>query len=107
MKEINLGTKYDGPQCCPPSPSEAQTSYPGTYLTLPEGTSIPPKGTITFRYRITGARTTDSMKKVAVDLELTDITDCSDGKDSGLPSAEQALAGYIAKLSGHESEDDD
>ncbi len=107
MKEINLGTKYDGPQCCPSTTSGEQTSYPGTFITLPAGTTLPQSGTITFRYRLTGARTAEKMSKVCLDLELTDITDYSDGKDGGIQSAEQALAGYIAKLSGGESEEDD
>lgn len=107
MKEINLGTKYDGPTCCPATTSGEQMSYPGTYITLPAGTTLPQSGTITFRYRLTGARTTDKMSKVSLDLELTDIVDCSDGKDAGIQSAEQALAGYIARLASHDSEDDD
>lgn len=107
MKEINLGTKYDGLTCCPAPASEEQMSYPGTFITLPAGTTLPQSGTITFRYRLTGARTAEKMSKVCLDLELTDITDYSDGKDGGIQSAEQALAGYIAKLSGGEPEEDD
>lgn len=107
MKEINLGTKYGGPQCCPPTTSGEQVSYPGTYITVPAGTEIPPSGTITFRYKLTGARTAEKMSQVSLDLELTDIVDCSDGKDEGIPSAEQALAKYISRMAGHDSEAED
>lgn len=107
MKEINLGTKYDGPTCCPSAEAEERLSYPGTYITLPAGTVLPQSGTITFRYRLTGARTTDKMSKVCLDLELTDITDYSDGKDEGIPSAEQALAKYISRMAGRDSEAED
>ena len=107
MKEISLGTKYDGPQCCPQTTSGEQVSYPGTYITVPAGTEIPQSGIITFRYKLTGARTAEKMSKVSLDLELTDIVDCSDGKNEGIPSAEQALAKYISRMAGHDSEAED
>lgn len=77
MKEIDLAHKDGccGPvACCPPDAKPSEPSYPGAYLTLPEGSELPDSGEITFRFRVrreTEEKTGD--KKCTYDLDLMAI----------------------------------
>ena len=102
----SLGKTY-GPECCP-SPvagsSEKNVSYPGVYLTFDKGEDIsfPAEGTITFRYRLTGASARmdkDQSVSKNVDMELQEIISVSGGekRPEGFKSVEQALAEAFGK----------
>ena len=78
MKEIDLGHKYgDGPclaNCCTQPDRPAEPTYPGVYLTLPEGSDLPDSGEITFKFRV--CRETEEKrgsKECKYDLELMSI----------------------------------
>ena len=101
---IDLGTTSDLPTL--PIPEKVEKSYPGTYLTLPAGSTIPPSGTITFSYRTTGmsVRRRDG-SKVCVDLELTALVKAESGVEHSAPTADQALDAFAKSLTKDEDGD--
>ena len=77
MKEIDLSYKDT---CCAQTPCcapemKGEPSYPGVYLTFPEGTDLPDSGEITFKFRI--RRETEEKqgeKCCKYDLDLMSVT---------------------------------